>query len=205
MDIPALLARFDQIKSFSLLGSQSPAQMTQLQKELKALGTDIRNGLHQWKSEWADTYPNGQAKEVRPVQGDTLPTFQCRDPTTGEIIYPAVFGYPDPVLAQAMCHYYAAHILVLSVDTLPWDAASIRKIYDFACLICRSMDYYIRTVPICLTARVGFPFRVVYDALPDGSVERKYVEQVFSVISSSRISTEWDQCLTAVSVPQSYS
>ena len=202
-DIPALLARFDQIKNFSLLGNKSPAQIAQLQTGLEALATDIKHGLHQWKSEWADTYPHGQANEVRFAQEDTLPTFQCRDPTTGEIVYPAVFVYPDPVLAQAMCHYYAALMIVFSVDTPPWEDATIHNIYHLACLICRSMDYYIRTtVPVCLTARVGFPFRVAYDGLPEGSTERKYVERVFGLISRVRVSRDFEPILEEVSVRQ---
>ena len=205
VEIPALLARFDQLKDFSLSGTQSPEQIALWQRELVDLRTGIERGLHLWKSEWADTYPSGHAREA-PAQETTSPTFRCHDPTAGEIVRPTVFVYPDPVLGQAMCHYYAALILVFSaVDLPPEKTVRNPRIYYLACLICRSMDYYLQQIPGFLTSRVAFPFRVAYDGLLEGSIERNYVEQVFSLIAERRLSREWEGFLRCVSVPQSCS
>lgn len=198
VDIPTLLALFDQIKSYSSL--KSPAKVLRLQHELWTLATNIEKGLYQWKSEWADRYPNGQAQELRVEPMDTFPTFQCQDPTTGAVVHPTTLVYPDPVLAQAMCHYFAALILVFSADTRPRDPKPNHSTYDLACLICRTMGYYVRTVPSCLASRVAFPFRVAYDSLPEGGMERRYVEEVSRLIGKRRFSDEWECTLEGVSL-----
>jgi hypothetical protein len=198
VDIPTLLAHADQIKEYSV--PKPPAKVLRLQQELWTLATNIEQGLYQWKCEWADRYPNGLAREVQEQAGGTWPAFRCQDPTTGAVVHATTLVYPDPVLAQAMCHYYAALILVLSADTRPRDPELNYSTYSLACLICRTMGYYVRTVPSCLASRVAFPFRVAYDSLPEGSMERSYIEEVFRLIGQRRFSTEWRSALEGLSV-----
>lgn len=196
VELPALLAYADQLDSCS--GAKA-AERSQLQQELWTLAANIEQSLYKWKQEWADRYPGGQPWEL-PVQiQDSLSVFRCQDRLTGEIVYATTLVYPDPVLAQAMCHYYAALLLVLSADTR-MRAAGLPDTYSLACSICRIMGYFARTVPSGLASRVAFPFRLAYDCLPEGGVERAYVDEAFRWIAKRRFSQEWECTLDGLSV-----
>ncbi|KAJ6787975.1 hypothetical protein PWT90_09995 [Aphanocladium album] len=197
VELPALLAYADQNNRCA--GVRSAAEMGRLQQQLWTLATNIEQDLYQWKQEKADRYPGGQPIELAVQVEDALAFFPCRDHATGEVVHATTLVYPDPVLAQAMCHYYAALILVFSADTRP-RAAGRSDIYSLACCICRIMGYFARTVPSGLASRVAFPFRLAYDCLPEGGVEREYVDEAFRWIARRRFSQEWGSKLDGVSI-----
>lgn len=197
VELPALLAYVDRVNSWS--GSKSAAELGRLQQELWTLAANIERDLYQWKQEKADRYPGGEPRELPVEIEDTLSFFRYQDRLTGEVVSATTFVYPDPVLAQAMCHYYAALILVLSADTRPRDA-ELPDIYSLACSIYRVMGYFARTVPSGLASRVAFPFRLAYDCLPEGGIERDYINEVFRWIARRRFSHKWASNLDGVSV-----
>ncbi|KAJ3496846.1 hypothetical protein NLG97_g2352 [Lecanicillium saksenae] len=197
VELPALLSYADQINAYS--GAKSAAEIGRLQQQLWTLGATVEQHLYQWKQEKADRYPGGKPRELDVKVEDALSFFPCRDQTTGEVGYATTFVYPDPVLAQAMCHYYAALILVFSADTRRRETER-PDIYGLACSICRIMGYFARTVPSGLASRVAYPFRLAYDCLPDGGMEREYVDEAFRWIARRRFSHEWGSNLDGVSI-----
>lgn len=197
VEIPALLAYADRLKNCS--PAKSPVETSRLQEELWTFADRIEQALYQWKREWADSYPGGQPTELSARIQDNLSTFRRQDRITGEIICSTTLVYPDPVLAQAMCYYYAALILVFSADARPRET-ELSDMYSLACSICRIMGFFARTVPSGLASRVAFPFRLAYDCLPEGSIERDYVEEAFRWIAKRRFSQEWECTLDGLSV-----
>jgi hypothetical protein len=75
--------------------------------------------------------------------------------------------------------YYAAMLMLSSVDTRPVDVITAAEKIEFARLICRSIEYYIRAVPSNMVNRMAFPLPVAYDSLPRRALERKYIEAGF--------------------------
>lgn len=200
VEIPALLSYVDQIKWCA--GTATAVEMDRLQQKLWTLATEIEHGLYRWKLEWADQYPGGQARQLPLPAGDPFPVFQCQDNVTGNIvIHDNMLEFPDPVLAQALCHYYAALILVFSADPRPRDPR-LGDIYSLACLICRIMGFFVRTVPSGLASRVAYPFRLAYDCLPEGGMERMYMEEAFRLIAKRRSSQEWQSTLGGLKLPK---
>lgn len=196
VEIPALLAYADQ-KNRS--PAKSPVESDLLQEQLWTLAERIEQALYHWKREWVDSYPGGQPTELPAHIQDNLSIFRCQDSITGDIIHCTTLVYPDPVLAQAMCYYYAALILVFSADTRPRET-ELNDVYSLACAICRIMGYFARTVPSGLASRVAFPFRLAYDCFQDGCIEREYIEEAFRWIAKRRFSQEWECSLDGLSV-----
>ena len=161
--------------------------------------TDLERRLRQWRLEWADTYPSGQPFEVHTQGLDNFPTFQYVDLHTMETITPTTFAYPDPQLARTLCMYYAAMILLSSVDTRPVNAIQRHEQFEFACRVCRSMEYYIRTVPGNMINRMAFPLRVTYDILPEGGIERRYVGEVFQLVQRKKMLNSWGKFIPDIS------
>jgi hypothetical protein len=198
VDIPSVLAQFDNFveatKGCYLSSSDSYYQQTMLSTSL----ADTKRRLQQWKRQWADTYPFGQPYEV-PAQnedlqgpapfstlGNLLPTFRCRDLTTMEITAPTTLAYPDPQMAVALCMYYASTLVLSGVVTRP-EEAQLYERYELACLICRSMEYCMQTLLGGHINRVLFPLRVAFDILPNGDIEREWVQEVLKLIEKLKL------------------
>lgn len=146
---------------------------------------DLDHRLRQWKREYAD--PVGQPFEVPAMVGasDTqLRIFQCRDFPSGEVITPTLIAYPDPELARALCLYYAALLTISLVDIRTERGIPPHEQYKLACLICRSTEYFIQTVPNHSTRVLG-PLRVAYDTLPEGGIERQWVQELFQLLGKA--------------------
>lgn len=175
VDIPAFLAEFDRFMNSLSSGSMPSSEIEPAQMKLWDWVADLDHRLRQWKQDWVHDY---QVKEVSTQGDDPFPVFRCRDLTTMEIITPKTLVYPDLRLAHAMCLYYTALLILSAADTRPSGAITPQDQYIFACNICRSLEYYMRSAGYLIN-RLAFPVRVAYDALPEGNVEREFVEEIF--------------------------
>jgi hypothetical protein len=193
-DIPTLLAQYDSLveatKANSLPLSEGLDRRTRFQRSV----ADIEHRLHQWKREYAD--PVGRPFEV-PYQVEALggprdpsnsdsqfPVFRCRDLSSGAFISPPAIAYPEPELARALCLYYAALLTVSFVDIRTEGGLLPHERYNLACLICRSTEYFTKAAPNH-TVRVMGSLRVAYDTLPEGGIERQWVQDMFHVIGKA--------------------
>jgi hypothetical protein len=182
VDIPAFLAQYDRFMESLRSGCMPASEVVPTQTKLWEWVADLDHRLRQWKQDWVVSYPHGQPKEVPSQGSDPFPVFRCRNLATMEIITPKTLVYPDLRLAHTMCIYYAARLILSAADTRPTGAPLPHEQYSFACDICRSMEFYIRTVPGHLVNRLAFPLRVAYDALPGGNVEREFVREIFQLV-----------------------
>ncbi|KAH8586799.1 hypothetical protein B0O99DRAFT_48036 [Bisporella sp. PMI_857] len=190
-DIPTLLAYHDSLKSATKANSISRSQMLGQRTILQASVADIEYRLHKWKIEHTDPISGpsefpGQGEVPRglqsPLASDTqFPIFRCRDQLSGELISPTAITYPEPELARALLLYYSALLTISFVDMRTEGKLGPYEQYRLACLICRSIEYSIRAVPNHATRVMG-PLRAAFDALPEGGVERQWVQDVFLVI-----------------------
>lgn len=120
MEIPALQAQYDSLETELQSGIMMGAQETTVKRTtLWNNISDLTARFAQWKIAWVDNYPDGPPKEVETEPNDQFPTFYCRDLRTGAIIKPTRFVYPNLRLAQTMCLYYAARLVLSAVDTRP--------------------------------------------------------------------------------------
>ncbi|KAH8600178.1 hypothetical protein B0O99DRAFT_565028 [Bisporella sp. PMI_857] len=198
-DIPALLERYDSITKSLKTGVLSSFEASNQQKLLQAAVADTKRHFHQWEKEWVASYPSGHICDVPANTGDYLPNFRCRDSITREIITPAVFASRDPQLIRTMCIYYSALVILLGVDTQP-DEITLPEKYHYACLICRSLEYYIREVPRGLMNGVGFFLRVAYDTFPKGDIELEWAEEAFKRIAKGKSTKAFGSMLSELSV-----
>jgi hypothetical protein len=199
VDLPAILANFDRYTDAAANRSTPAGELADQQARLWASITEFEIRLCHWKVAFADTYPSGQPVEVQSQGQDPFPTFQRINQFTLEITTPTTLVYPDPQLARTLCMYYTGLVLLGSVDTRPINAISQSKQVDFACLICRSMEYYIRNVPGNMINRMAFPLRVAYDALPEGGVERRFVAETFQLVQRKNHLRSWGKLMVDVS------
>ena len=204
VDIPALLYEFDKFMQASNNAVLSYAEMAATQTVLCNRVAQIDRRLRRWKEEWVDSQPDGPAEEGVLVGDNQFPVFQCRDFDTRELITPKPLVYSDLRHAQTMCIYYSAHLVLAAADTRPVGGISSREQYIFACNICRSMESYIRTIPGGLINRLAFPLRVAYDALPEGGIERKFVEDVFHLVEEKFKLRLWGSMIPEISMRKSY-
>ncbi|KAL1952513.1 hypothetical protein VTO42DRAFT_5099 [Malbranchea cinnamomea] len=184
VDIPAFLHQFDRFNQGLNNGTIPCSEVSATQTMLWTWVADLDRRLRKWKEDYIDSDPNGPAREGD-IPGDAqfpFPVFQCRDLDTMEVITPKPLVYSDLRHAQTMCIYESALLVLGAADTRPVGAMSPREQYTAACNICRSMEFYIRTIPGGLINRLAFPLRTAYDALPEGNVERKFVEEVFRLV-----------------------
>lgn len=148
--------------------------------------------MRQWKHEYADMYPHGQPLHVSSQDGGPFPTFQCTDLRTGKTINPPSIAYPDPQLCRTLCTYYAALIVLSSIDTRPPHHPTARiqpmEAFGFACTICRSVEYFFKNVPGNMTNRMAFPLRAAHEALPVDGVERAFIKEVNERVEKRKVS-----------------
>lgn len=187
VEIPQLLAWVDGLKFTSM----PPARQLALEDRIRTSTRSILQGLGQWRVSWLGCDP---APWQQPGEQCPLPVFRYEDKTTGEIVRPAMFMFSDAIQFQARCHYYAALLLVLSVDkNMCADRRDgLDDPFQIACLFCRCMHYFMLCTPTSLVDRVIMAFKVVYDVLPPGGIERDYLDQVYVRKIRLGFATTWD-------------
>jgi len=84
-------------------------------------------------------------------------------------------------------------ILLAAVDTRPSPRITRSEMYNYACQICRTMEYYIRNVPGNHINRMAFPLRIAFDALPEASLERRFVGEVFHLVRRRHTLKSWGE------------
>jgi hypothetical protein len=194
VDLPAVLWRYDQFNHAIQMQSKSPAELHAQKNRLWSSVQELEVRLRRWKHNWADSYPSGQPYEVGFQGPDPFPIFQYVDRVTQNIISPATLVYPDPRIAQTLCIYYAAMLLLCSVDSRRVDRIPDAERLGFAHSICRSLEYYIRTVPGNMINRLAFPIRVAYDSLPEDShLERRFIGEVFQLVERKKALKSWGE------------
>jgi hypothetical protein len=199
VDIPTLLARYDNRIKASTLGILQPIDVETEEAMLCTLLVNVDIRLRAWKFRWVDTQAVCHEWEVSSPEDGQVPVFQCRDEDTGEIITPKVIVYSSLRLASAVCTYYAARLLIASVNTHPTQKITPREQYTFACNICRTMDYYLRNCPGLLVNRMAFVLRVAYDCFPEG-IERKYLREIFALVGRRYSLKMWSSTIPEISV-----
>jgi hypothetical protein len=191
-DIPTLLAEFDIIAEAESNSIALPAEQDR-RAMFCSLQLRLEQRLHQWKREHAD--PRGQPFEITPklnhhaggplafsTSYNVLPTFQCRDMSSQEIITPSLIHYPDPVLAITLYVYHSA-LLVISLFNIQAEGRlQPQQQYNLACYICRSVEYFTGIFSRDSLFLILFGLRVAYDTFPEESFERQWVEDVYLLI-----------------------
>ncbi|PGH29684.1 hypothetical protein GX50_07569 [[Emmonsia] crescens] len=199
VDIPSYLAQFDRFMEGLNSGCVNYAEVAVTQGMLWSWVSDLDQRLCQWKKDWIDTVPTRQPTEVTSQGSDPFPIFRCRDLTSMDIITPTTLVYPDLRVAHSICVYYASHLILSAADTRPLASLQPRQQYEFACNICRSMEYFIRKVPGNLVNRMAFPLRVAFDAMPDSSVEREYIVDIFRLVNDRYKLKLWGTTIPEIS------
>jgi hypothetical protein len=199
VDLPAILWRYDQYIFALRARSKPPDELNNQMMRLWASAAELETRLRRWKRDWADTYPAGQPSEVNYQDADFFPVFRYTDPLTLGEVTPPTLVYPDPQLARTLCMYYAAMSILKSVDTQFLGTPPGPERLEFARLICRSMEYYIRAVPGNMINRMAFPLRVAYDSLPERSIERRFVEEVFYLVERKNALKSWGKFMPDIS------
>jgi hypothetical protein len=189
VEVPAYLAKYDLFVDLLRRNAISADNAATRHRMLCKHISDLEDRLLFWKCDWADRYAPGQPKESAIHTSDNgcepFPTFGCRDLETMAFIEPSPIVYPDALLAQSLCTYYAT-LLVLSASDLrrsEHGAVSEQRRYVWACFICRSVEFFVRSVRSPLVMRFMFVLRIAYDTFNEGTVERDFVKRVFVWIS----------------------
>ncbi|KAG4417473.1 hypothetical protein IFR04_009356 [Cadophora malorum] len=199
VDLPAILYQFDQIlaaeKSHIMPEGELASRIAILWHSI----TNLKDRLDRWKIEWVDNYHTGQPYESHMADSEPFPVFRYKDSLTGETVAPMYLVYPDPQLARTMGMYYAARILLSSTDTRPSPDDQHQEQVEFARLICRSMKYYIQTVPGNMINRMAFPLRVAFDTFSEGDMERRYSGAVFQLVQRKNMLKSWGKFMPDIS------
>ncbi|PGG97618.1 hypothetical protein GX51_07250 [Blastomyces parvus] len=199
VDIPSYLAQFDRFMEGLNSGYISYSEVAATQRMLWSWVSDLDQRLRQWKQDWIDTVPARQPTEVTNQGSDPFPIFRSRDLTSMDIITPTTLVYPDLRIAHTMCVYYASHLILSAADTRASAALQPTEQYEFACNICRSMEYFIRKIPGNLVNRMAFPLRVAFDVMPESSLERKYIIDIFRLVNDRYKLKLWGTTIPEIS------
>jgi hypothetical protein len=191
LDIPPITSQFADIEERVHHEQTSTEEGEKLCLQLAGQTQDVVSRLQVWKRDWADTYSGGQAYHVLPpplaasntwetygTKGFRLPPFVST--RTGPM--PNIY-YPDIFLAQALTIYYAAMILIsrLGIFGRRYSPVSQNQEHEFASLICQSAEYLIFFTPGESGALISlFPLRSAYVAFPDGSLEKNWMNALFT-------------------------
>ncbi|KAJ5212384.1 uncharacterized protein N7498_004030 [Penicillium cinerascens] len=199
-DIPGLLAQSDSFlekHKVSVMGAQ---EMAVKQATLWNGITELTGKFHQWVIDWVESYPDGAPREEEQTEDQGFPIFQRRDLRTGATFIPTKLSYPNLLLAQTMCLYYAFRLILSSVDKRPVDRVTPMEQYDLGCGICRSLEWYILTAPGNMINRLAFPTRVAWEAFPDGGPERAFLVEVLQLVEKRHALGLWGSAMPELSV-----
>ncbi|OJJ45894.1 hypothetical protein ASPZODRAFT_26497 [Penicilliopsis zonata CBS 506.65] len=214
VEIPAYLAQIDEFSEALKTNALAPSDLVAAQTAIWEKASELDGRLHQWKALHADTYPGGSAWEVpvpssrqqqqqqqqqqdqtTPRDDDNFPIFQCRNLSTMQIVTPPLHYYPDILLSQSMCFYWAVRLVLSAADSGVVSVSSAHERYVYACHICRSMKYYVLAAPGCLASRMMFILRVAFDTFADGMMEKRFIETLFAFIGHKlRLTVFTNQC-----------
>ena len=194
VDLPGILHQSDELEKKGSDVASSNAKKAELWYNIE----DLEDRLREWKVKWADNYPPGQVVAHEFQTRDSFPVFQYRDLNSGEIVTPLPLVFPDPQLARVLCFYYASMMLLCSAGRRPAQHSQKHAQFTFACLICRSMKYYINSVPGNMVNRMILPLSVALAGFPPGSIERTFVAEVSGIIQTKRNLTSWDHLLDSI-------
>ncbi|GIK02031.1 hypothetical protein Aspvir_006074 [Aspergillus viridinutans] len=196
VDIPAYLGQIDDFAAALRSGTATSTDLVAQQTAIWDRATELQSRLNLWKSMFADTYPPGPAweepapdpatkpeSEIEIETTPSFPTFMCRDPATMDLVPAKLLVYPDLLSATCMTYYWALHLIVSTTDSGLGSVLGLQERYQYACNICRSMKYYVETIPGCLVSRTMFVLRTAFDAFADGMVEKEFVTEVFRHIA----------------------
>ncbi|KAJ5888592.1 hypothetical protein N7495_008633 [Penicillium taxi] len=181
-DIPGLLARSDEFKearNFPITGTQ---EMVVKQASLWNDISKLTTAFEKWHLDWVECYPDGPIREVEQTEDQGFPIFKRRDLRTGAIYTSTKLSYPNLLLAQTICVYYAMRLILSSIDTRPEDRVTPMEQYEFGCGICRTYEWYILTAPGNMINRLAFPTRVAWEAFSDHSPERAFLVEVLQLV-----------------------
>jgi hypothetical protein len=201
VDIPGLLGARDEILFAQESGAMGKGELRAKQARLWNSISDLMSRFRQWKQQHVDSYAGGSVKEAMIPQGpgDPFPVFRCRDLRTMGIVEPLPLVYPDLRLLQTMCVYYAARLIISSIDDRPEGAVGIAEKYQLACGIARSLEDYLRRAPGNMINRLAFPTRVAYEAFPQDGVERQFMAEVFNLVERRHSLRLWGSSMPEIS------
>lgn len=199
VDIPALLGKYDAFKIALVKGKLSQSELVTAQNEIQLTATALDQRLQLWHSVNVLHYEHGYMTEKSAedyLRNAEIPRLYCHNVSSGDIDQPHVLVYPDLLLATTMCLYRALRLVVAGGDHDGlFTALSFSERYQLAVDICRSMPYYLKTVPGFLVSRLMFSLRVAFDTFSEGMIEREFIQQMFGYIGEKyRFRVFQNQC-----------
>ncbi|CDM26300.1 transcriptional regulator family: Fungal Specific TF [Penicillium roqueforti] len=204
-EVPGLLAVSDAFKEAQITSVMGAQEMAIKQSTLWNGIRELTARFYQWHQEWVVAYPDGPPQEAEQKGDQGFPIFQRRDLRTGATFIPTKFTYPNLLLAQTMCMYYAVRLILSSIDTRPEDRVSPMEQYDLGCGICRSLEFYILTAPGNMINRLAFPTRVAWEAFPDGGPERHFMIEVLQLVEKRHALGLWGSSMPELSTKEASS
>ncbi|KAF4767855.1 hypothetical protein N7455_000055 [Penicillium solitum] len=201
--VPGLLAASDAFKEAQITSVMGTQEMAVKQSTLWNGIRELTASFYKWYEDWVVAYPDGPPQEAEQHGDQGFPIFQRRDLRTGATFTPTRFTYPNLLLAQTMCVYYAVRLVLSSIDTRPDDRVSPMEQYDLGCGICRSLEFYILTAPGNMINRLAFPTRVAWEAFPDGGPERRFMVEVFQLVEKRHALGLWGSSMPELSTKES--
>jgi hypothetical protein len=204
-DIPGLLALSDAFKEAQITSVMGTQELAVKQSTLWNGIGELTNRFYQWYEDFVLACPDGPPQEAEQEADQGFPIFQRRDLRTGATFTPTRFTYPNLLLAQTVCVYYAMRLILSSIDNRPQDGVSPLEQYDLGCGICRSLEYYILTAPGNMINRLAFPTRVAWEAFPDGGPERRFMVEVLHLVERRHALGLWGSAMPELSTKGSSS
>jgi hypothetical protein len=200
VEIPELLSIFDELQAAQESQHLGKGELRVKQAQLWNGIADLTGRFKQWKKDHVDCYPAGPPKEAVGPQGEEpFPIFRCRDLRTMKVIEPPALVYPDLRLLQTMCVYWAARLILSTIDDRPEGAMTMPERYHCACDVARSLECYLRRAPGNMINRLAFPVRVAWEALPPRGPERDFMQKVFSIVDQRHSLRLWGSAMPELS------
>ncbi|KAJ5788756.1 hypothetical protein N7457_003746 [Penicillium paradoxum] len=202
-EVSGLLALSDAFKEATITSIMGTQEIAVKQSTLWNGIGELTARFYRWHEEFVVAYPDGPPQEAQQKADEDFPVFQRRDLRTGATFTPTRFTYPNLLLAQTMCMYYAVRLILSSIDTRPHDRVSPMEQYDLGCGICRSLEFYILTAPGNMINRLAFPTRVAWEAFPDGGPERRFMIEVLQLVEKRHALGLWGSAMPELSTRES--